>query len=1367
MIDQALLARLKPAIDRCRKQRMFIGATLGLSFAAGLASYLWWRIDFGKGAEGQGLAAIEQWFSVYNPVRRLLVPVALALGGIGALIGWLLRPNVLTVAKRLERKFPDLNGRLTTALEQVSGEDGKFTFLQEHLFAETIHHSTQQDWRKVIPDASLRGTYVLPAIALTAFLIIWRQLPGPVFVLPSDTRHEAHGVEVTPGDTELEKGTALILLAKFHNQMPAAAELVIGESAESERRLPLTRSLSDPVYGGSVPEVNESFIYRVSWEGGSTRSFKVNVFEFPKLERSDVTLMYPDYTKLPPKRIEDTRHTSAVEGTRLDLELVLNKPVASAVLTPKKNTKDAGDVKEIALEVSPDKPAALLRGHVPAQSARYELVLTDADGRRSKQAVPFSFDVVPNRVPEMKLASPRGDQTPSALQEILFDGTVWDDFGVVACGLEVTTPGGEMVTVEFGKDVPAKEKRAFQQLLRMEELKAVPDQLFAWHAWADDIGPDGKVRRTRGDLFFAEVRAFEEIFRQGEGMDSQQQQQQDQQQQQQGQQGQAEQLVKLQKQIITATWKLAQRPEPARKAEDIEVVRDSQADAQSQAEAAAGEAGGSPATAALWQGALQSMQQALEKLEKATEAPAELASAVAPEQAAYQALLKLKEREFQVSRQNRQQQQQQSQQGQSQGEQQQQQQLDQLDLAKNEDRYETQREAQAQQSAERREQMQVLNRLKELAQRQDDVNEKLKELQTALNEARTEEEKEAARRELKRLEEEQRQMLADADELKQRMEQQQNQAETAEQREQLDQARENMQQAAEAAAQGQASQALASGTRAQEQMEQMREELRRQSASAFEEELRQMRADAREIARKQEEIAKELQTDQSDKSDPSNKPDLSDKPRQAPSLGEQPPEDKLAEQLQQQEQRTGELVQRAQELSEQAEPSEPLLSRQIYETARKFAQDDANAVKEAQQELVREGRLSRDGFDQLRELQEREQAGRALRLTNELQQQNLNREAARTGERAREGLNRLRDGIEQAAESVLGDDTAALQLAEQQLQEAAEAMQREMEQQNGQQPREQNQQANAGSQRQPQGNGQRPGGDPRGGEPQTAQNEPSKGQQDSGQNQPREGQQETAQNQEGEQPGQRSGQPQQGQANARQPGQRQGGGQPQGEQQPGEPQPSERQPGERNQEVAQNEQQQGPPQEGEGQQPGGQQGQGRQPGEQQGQGGQPGERRSNEGRSATSRSGQRQPNANEGGRGGGPEEDLIETARGPRDRRPAARDPLTGEGFTDWSDSLREAEELVDQSDLRNDIAQARERARQMRLDMRKAEKKPDWAVVQLEIVKPLVEVRDRLRQELARRDSDKALVPVDRDPVPAQFTENVRRYYEQLGKDQ
>jgi len=62
--------------------------------------------------------------------------------------------------------------------------------------------------------------------------------------------------------------------------------------------------------------------------------------------------------------------------------------------------------------------------------------------------------------------------------------------------------------------------------------------------------------------------------------------------------------------------------------------------------------------------------------------------------------------------------------------------------------------------------------------------------------------------------------------------------------------------------------------------------------------------------------------------------------------------------------------------------------------------------------------------------------------------------------------------------------------------------------------------------------------------------------------------------------------------------------------------------------------------------------------------------------------------------------------------------------------------------------------------------KKPDWAVVDLQIVKPLVEVRNRLAEELSRRESKDSLAPIDRDPVPTRYSETVGRYYEELGKD-
>jgi hypothetical protein len=109
--------------------------------------------------------------------------------------------------------------------------------------------------------------------------------------------------------------------------------------------------------------------------------------------------------------------------------------------------------------------------------------------------------------------------------------------------------------------------------------------------------------------------------------------------------------------------------------------------------------------------------------------------------------------------------------------------------------------------------------------------------------------------------------------------------------------------------------------------------------------------------------------------------------------------------------------------------------------------------------------------------------------------------------------------------------------------------------------------------------------------------------------------------------------------------------------------------------------------------------------------------------------------------------------------------PLTGNAFRSWSDQLREAEEMVDVPELQNEIAAIRDRALSVRRELRNEGKEPQWDLVELEIEKPLYEVRRRIREELSQRLSREAVVPVDRDPVPEQFSELVEAYYETLGE--
>jgi hypothetical protein len=91
---------------------------------------------------------------------------------------------------------------------------------------------------------------------------------------------------------------------------------------------------------------------------------------------------------------------------------------------------------------------------------------------------------------------------------------------------------------------------------------------------------------------------------------------------------------------------------------------------------------------------------------------------------------------------------------------------------------------------------------------------------------------------------------------------------------------------------------------------------------------------------------------------------------------------------------------------------------------------------------------------------------------------------------------------------------------------------------------------------------------------------------------------------------------------------------------------------------------------------------------------------------------------------------------------------------------------MLNEPDLRNEAARVRDRARAMRAEFTRHGKEPQWDLVGQQITMPLTELRDRISEELAKLQSDEAMVPIDRDPVPGRFAELVRRYYEKLGGD-
>ncbi|MBG87805.1 MAG: hypothetical protein CMO80_13005 [Verrucomicrobiales bacterium] len=718
------------------------------------------------------------------------------------------------------------------------------------------------------------------------------------------------------------------------------------------------------------------------------------------------------------------------------------------------------------------------------------------------------------------------------------------------------------------------------------------------------------------------------------------------------------------------------------------------------------------------------IKQAQKFTEQARNDREKLNDAVRAQEVAFQALLELATREHQVRRQ------QQQQQSQSRQNRRNQQQLNQLEMKMKQSKYETKRLASNQeQNQQQQENLQALSRLRDLARRQQDINERLKELQNALQAAETEEEKEDVRRRLKRLMEEQARLMEQMDELDQRMQRPENQQRMAESRMDLQRSRQNAQRTAEAMEQGEVSRALASGTRTQKQLEDLKEDFRKKGASKFAEDMREMRDVARALADKQKDLTERL----AGKSDEPKK--------QRKSLVDDNKEAETSEELKQQGKQLKELMQHAEQVTRQSEFAEPLLHKHLYDAVRNQVQREGKSVTQTRDELIRKRVLTSSIVQMLRDATETGET-KSLDIASELSRIGFNEPAETISKSNQDNFEELERRISRAAESVLGDEAEALRQARREINDLTRQLAEEVLRANPNRfLTNQLAQANVGASGQQMQQNQ-PG------------NRPGQDQAQQGRTGERQGQQGRQANRDGQQQGQQG---QQGNRDGRQQGQQRQQGNRDGQQQGQQGQQANRgrqQQGQQGQQGNRDGQQQG---QGQGEQRQMANNQQNQPG-QQNQRGQQGRDGRQANRNTNSRGGRT------GGSYGGWEGILPEGIIAERDGH--NQGPITGEDYANWADRMRNVEEMVNTSELRNEITKVRERVRSMRVDFKRHSKEPQWDMVQTQVMTPLVEIRDRISEELARRGSREAMVRIDRDPVPTRFADVVRKYYESLGSD-
>ena len=136
------------------------------------------------------------------------------------------------------------------------------------------------------------------------------------------------------------------------------------------------------------------------------------------------------------------------------------------------------------------------------------------------------------------------------------------------------------------------------------------------------------------------------------------------------------------------------------------------------------------------------------------------------------------------------------------------------------------------------------------------------------------------------------------------------------------------------------------------------------------------------------------------------------------------------------------------------------------------------------------------------------------------------------------------------------------------------------------------------------------------------------------------------------------------------------------------------------------------------------------------------------------------------GAGGDRLRELVRQSGGLRNGTGVAG-PIVGDDFANWADRMRDVEQVVDSVDLRNRLATVRERVGAYRAEYRRDRRRPPAEAVKAQVLQPMTDIRAQIQEDLARLENARSLVPLDHDPVPDNYSELVRKYYEKLGGGQ
>ncbi len=431
------------------------------------------------------------------------------------------------VARYMEEHDSSLKEAISTAVEvgrPLAGqEDGRRLLsprLVEKLVQQTVERCERIDYGHGIEkDALKKSSAVLFGVAVAGMLAA---LLSPGFLrygaslllnpLRSAQAASPYAIQVQPGNVDVARGADQLVTAALSGFDSEDIEIALKLESEEGgwKRWPMTYDEAEGRYAYMMFDLESTTEYFVEANGVRSELFRIGVSDLPYVRQIDLEYVFPEYTGLSPQRVEDAGDIAALRGTKVKVHVHPTVQVPGG-----------------ALRVEGAEPKPLEAGEPGAAGENAGLVATldiEADGFYrielqgfdgvSRPASPdYAIEVLSDQPPSVSITKPGRDAKVSPIEEVFAEVKAEDDYGLSKVELVYSVNGSEEKVVRLYAGGKKKEMVAGHTFF-LEDHALSPGDFISYFARATDAG-GSRVATT--DIYFIEARPFDRRYSQAEG----------------------------------------------------------------------------------------------------------------------------------------------------------------------------------------------------------------------------------------------------------------------------------------------------------------------------------------------------------------------------------------------------------------------------------------------------------------------------------------------------------------------------------------------------------------------------------------------------------------------------------------------------------------------------------------------------------------------------------------------------------------------------------------------------------------------------------------------------------------------------------